>query len=94
MATLLEKAKAFNGPNKVGYPFSARTLEECQLFIAWLHGEVDNYQVAKVLGVSAANSIPAKLGPVFKEMVKFGRLRIEIIPEVGAEKLDHQGDPA
>ncbi len=83
--TLLEQAKKIRErEGDPQYKLSPKTIEEAELFIAWIMGEVDNRQVASVLKFSHHNSTPTKVGPVLREMAKFGRISITILPEGAA----------
>ncbi len=86
--TLLEKAKVIGSAQRPQYALSKNSIEEAELMIAWVMGEVDNHQVAKVLGIKAVNSVPTKVGPSLREMAKFGRLNLSIKPAPFAEEAE------
>lgn len=75
--SLLDLAKAA-GPQQPLYEISEQSVQEAELMMAWIMGQVSNNQVATVLGVAAHNSVPTKVGPALREMAKFGRLTMTL----------------
>lgn len=78
--TLLEQAKKVE-EREPEYALSKEAIEQAELMIAWVMGEISNKQVGTVMKFSHHNSAGTKVGPALREVAKFGRLSIKILPE-------------
>lgn len=79
--TLLEQARKIVEKSEPEYAMGKETIEQGELMIAWIAGEVTGKQVATVLGIKAHHSIGMKVGPILRELARFKRLSIKILPE-------------
>lgn len=76
--TLLERALKLAASGQPQYKVSQQSIETAELMIAWIMGQVDNAQVAKVLDITNIASVPQKVGPSLREMGKFGLIEITL----------------
>jgi predicted urease superfamily metal-dependent hydrolase len=76
--TLLEAAKELAAEGQPHYQVSEESVQTAELMAAWVMGAVDNYQVAKIMQLGNAATVAQKVGPVLRELGRFGMIEIII----------------
>jgi hypothetical protein len=74
--TLLEKVLAARKKEFPNEKLSKEFIEEAEVLIAWLNGEVDTNEAAKALGINHTSAVPQKTGTILRILRQGGYITI------------------